>query len=608
VNVNDGVARGQRRAARRVGTAARALALLAWVACAVAGCAVAGCGAPDAQRAPGRQAPPTVVRPEPADLLFLRGFVRTLDPRQPEAEALAVRGGRIAIVGSSAEAAAWAGPGTRVIDLHGRPLYPGFADSHLHLSGYARTLLDVDLTGTASEAECVARVAAAAAGRPDGRWILGRGWDQNDWEDTAFPTHAALSAALPRHPAALRRVDGHAVLANAAALAAAGIDATTRDPEGGRILRDAAGAPTGVLVDNAMVLLDRVIPDVPPAELASAVRRAVAELHAHGITSVHDAGVPWSDVEVYAALAREGRFLLRAHVMLDGTRPDAWVEGRGLPTADLTGQGLIAVRALKLYADGALGSRGAALLADYSDDPGNRGLLLTPPQDLEALCVRALGAGWQVATHAIGDRGNRVALDAYAAAFAAVPPERRGRLADGAPVPEPRFRIEHVQVLAPEDVPRFAELGVIASMQCQHQTSDMPWAEARLGPVRVRGAYAWRSLFDAGARLAGGSDCPVERPDPIAAFHAAVTRSNEAGEPFGGWYPEQCLTRPEALAMLTAWPAYAAFDEGRLGQLRPGLLADLVVLSDDLLTVPEGALMELEVDLTVVDGEVVHER
>jgi len=551
----------------------------------------------------GACAGPATAPPEPADLLLRHGVVRTMDPRLPVAEALAARDGVIVYVGDDRGAEAFRGPRTRVLELDGRTACPGFTDSHLHLSGLARTLAQVDLSGTTSEAQVVARTVAAAAGRPPGAWIVGRGWDQNDWADSAFPVHGPLSEALPGHPVALRRVDGHALLVNAAALAAAGIDAATPDPPGGRLLRDGHGAPTGVLVDNAMELVDRLLPELEPAALAEAVRRAIVELHRHGITAVHDAGVPWRDVQVYAELARRGQFGLRAHVMLDGTLEDSWRSDRGLPTSDLTGQGLIAVRAMKFYADGALGSRGAALLADYSDDPGNRGLLLTDEDRLAAACERALREGWQVCTHAIGDRGNRLVLDAYARALAAVPVAERAPFA-----PDPRFRVEHAQVLAPADLPRFAALGVIASVQCQHQTSDMAWAAARLGPERVRLAYAWRALLDAGARLTGGSDCPVERPDPLAALHAAVTRTDEQGEPFGGWHPEQAMTRGEALASVTAWPAYAAFDEHRLGSLEPGKRADIVVLSEDPLTAPEDRLARLRVEFTIFDGGVVFEN
>jgi len=595
----------------RAGLARAGLAL---AACAVAAGALAGCGStPSGGGPPGSSATadsraagvpgPQGAGVVPPELVFVHGVVRTLRPGEGPRQALAVSGNRIALVGSDRDVLALAGASTRVIDLRGRPLYPGFSDGHMHLSGYGRALQAVDLVGTASLDEVVARVKERAAREPPGTWILGRGWDQNDWARKEFPTHEALSRAVPGHPVVLTRIDGHALLCNAAALAAAGLDGETTAPDGGRVLRAPDGSPTGVLVDNAMELVQRVVPAETTAQLLDGVRLAIAELHRRGITSVHDAGVPLSTVQAYAELARGDAFTLRAHVMLSGDEPCLHWNVGGLPTRDLTGQGLIAVRAIKMYADGALGSRGAALLEDYADDPGNRGLLLTPPEQIESMAELALRKGWQLCVHAIGDRGNRLVLDAMEQALAAVPPGARPPDAQ-----DPRFRIEHCQVLAPPDITRFARLGVIPSMQCQHQTSDMPWAEARLGPERVRGAYAWRSLLDTGVIVCGGSDCPVEQPDPIAAFHAAVTRCDERGQPPGGWQAEQAMTREEALAMLTAWPAFAAFDEARLGTLQEGKLADLVVLSEDLLTAPAERLPQVAVDLTVFDGRLVYER
>lgn len=535
----------------------------------------------------------------PADLLFVGGPVRTLEADQPLASALAVVGDRIAWVGDAAQAGRWRGPDTRVIELDGRCLLPGFTDAHLHLEGYADLLAEVDLVGTASYEDVVARVVARAAGAVPGAWIVGFGWDQNDWDDSAFPVHDPLSAALPDHPVVLRRIDGHALLANAAALAAAGVDGTTPVPDGGRMLRDPDGAPTGVLIDNAMALVLDAVPDKSEATRRARLPAAIAALHAHGITSVHDAGVPASTVALYAALDREGRFPLRVHVMLSAGEPALRADPAltGWPTPDLLGDGRIAVRAIKAYADGALGSRGAALLADYADDTGNRGLLLTTPEALAELARFAVDGGWQLCTHAIGTRANRLVLDTYEETLSAVD--------DG---PARRFRVEHAQVLAPADIPRFAALGVLPSMQAQHCTSDMPWAGRRLGPVRERGAYAWRALLDTGVILPGGSDCPVEEPDPIAAFHAAVTRQDAHARPEGGWHPEQCMTREEALAHLTRWPAYAAFREDDLGSLAPGKRADLVVLSGDPLGVPDDALLGLSVELTVFDGLVVFSR
>lgn len=508
--------------------------------------------------------------------------------------AVAIRDGRLAWVGDEDGAGAWIGAGTRVIDLGGRVVLPGFADGHAHLLGIGAMLETVDLTGTASFAEVVARALAGLDGLPPGAWLRGRGWDQNDWAVADFPTHHELSRAVPERPAVLARVDGHALLANAAAMRAAGVDAATPDPPGGRILRDASGAPTGVFIDAAEALILRAAPPPDAATLRRRALLAIDELHRHGITALHDAGVSQRDLDVYLGLAAEGRFALRLHAMLDGADEsllERWF-ARG-PAPDLDGRGRIAVRAVKLYADGALGSRGAALLDDYTDEPGNRGLLLTAPERLRAVTERALRTGFQVAVHAIGDRGNRLALDAYEAALAAVP------------ATDPRLRIEHVQVLAPEDMPRFAALGVIPAMQTQHQTSDMPWAEARLGAARTRGAYAWRALLDTGVPLCGGSDAPVERLDPLASFRAAVARFDARGNPPGGWHPEQCMTRAEALAQLTSWPAHAAFREADLGAIAVGMRADLVILSGDLLTAPVERLDSIQVEITIFDGQIV---
>lgn len=536
------------------------------------------------------------LRGQQADLVFRGGPVHTAEPGMATASALAVTGDTIAWVGSTEAAAGWIGPETLVVELNGRPLLPGFADSHMHLEGHGAALVQVDLVGTRSYAMVVAAVVARARLEPKGTWITGRGWDQNDWDLRDFPHHDALSAAVPDHPVLIRRIGGHAVLANQLAMDLASVGVDSAAPPGGRIRRDALGRPTGVFIDNAMGLLSRAVPGATRAQRSAQVETAIADLHANGITSVHDAGVSASTVAVYAELARAGRFDLRNHVMIAAGEPllNAPSSQTGWPTADLTGQGLIAVRAIKLSADGALGSRGAALLEDYSDEPG-LGLITIPDGRTLELAHFAVEHGWQLCTHAIGDRANRMVLDAYSLALSAVDADA-----------DLRFRIEHAQVLHPDDIPRFAELGVLPSMQAQHQTSDMPWAQDRLGPLRVRGAYAWRDLLDTGVIIPGGSDCPVERPDPLAAFSAAVTRSDSSGHPPGGWYGEQAMDRDEALAHLTLWPAQAAFDEHRLGSLIAGKLADLVVLSGDPMSVPSHELASLRVELTVFDGRIVY--
>lgn len=534
---------------------------------------------------------------EPADLVLHSGVVHTLEASRPRAQAVAARDGAIVFVGSTAEARLLIGPKTRVVDLGGRPLYPGFIDAHGHLANFARTLLQVDLVGSRSYGDVIDRVRAEAAALPPGTWIEGRGWDQNDWPEKAFPNHRALSAAVSEHPVVLTRVDGHALLVNAAAMRAAGVGRDARFPgEGGRILLDADGEPTGVFVDSAMSLVRRHVPPTSQADLRRGVQRAIAELHEHGVTAIHDAGVGTETIRLYEEMAADGEFDLRNYVMVRG---DPGTLGEWLPPGpveDLGGHGRITVRSIKLSADGALGSRGAALLEDYDDEPGNRGLEVTSGAYVQEVAVRALGSGFQLCVHAIGDRANRFVLDAFEAALEAQP-----RV-------DHRFRVEHAQILSPRDVPRFAELGVIPSMQAQHQTSDMDWALERVGAERAKGAYAWRWLLDTGVIVAGGSDFPVEVPDPIAAYHAAVARQDSADRPEGGWYPEQRMSRGEALAHLTVWPAFAGFAEDRLGSIRPGKRADLVVLSRDLVSCPFEEIEGVRVDLTIFDGRVVYEH
>jgi len=533
-------------------------------------------------------------RTAPADLVVTNARIYTVDETRPVVEALAVRGGRVVFAGSRRGAMTLAGAATRVMDLGGRTVIPGMTDAHAHLLGLGAALRTVDLTGASSYDEVIARVAARAREAPAGSWILGRGWDQNRWPDTRFPTHDALSAAVPDRPVWLERVDGHAGLANARAMRAAGVTAATRDPEGGRVERDGAGAPTGVFVDNAQGLVDRAVPEATREELRASVLAAVKEANRWGLVAIHDAGATRRTIEVYEELARAGRFDLRDYVMVadDSASLDHYF--RLGPRSALHG-GRLWVRAVKLYADGALGSRGAALLAPYSDDPNNTGLLVSAPEHIRRRTERALRAGFQVNTHAIGDRGNRVVLDAYERALAAVPRA------------DPRLRVEHAQVVSPEDIPRFAALGVIPSMQASHQTSDMGWAERRVGAERIKGAYAWRSLLRTGVVIPNGSDFPVEQVNPLIGFHSAVTRQDPQNQPPGGWYPEQRMTRDEALRAMTIWPAYAAFMEKDAGSLSPGKYADFVVLDQDIMEVPAERIMATRVLATYLGGKAVYE-
>lgn len=533
--------------------------------------------------------------PPPADLILVNTKIYTVDDSHPFAQAMAVRGGRVAFVGSTREALLLRGPSSQVIDLAGRTVIPGMVDAHAHLFGLGEFLRNIDLTDTRSFDAIVSRVAARVKDVPSGRWVLGRGWDQNKWGDTRFPTHDALSRVSPNNPVVLTRIDGHAVLANAAAMKAAGVTAATPDPAGGRIERTAAGEPTGVFVDNAMSLIQRIVPPLSHDDMRSATLAAIAEANRWGLVGLHDPGEPREVLDVFEELAKEGKFNLRVYAMISDDSAAIEHYFRRGPQSELYDDHLW-IRSIKLYADGALGSRGAALLDPYADDPKNAGLLRSTPEHMRDVAIRALQHGFQVATHAIGDRGNRVALDAYQAALERVP------------TVDHRFRIEHVQVLDHADVPRFAQLGVIPSMQSVHQTSDMYWAATRLGPARILGAYAWRSLLQTGVILPNGSDLPVERVNPLYSFHAAVSRQDEHDWPPGGWYPEQRMTREEALKSMTVWPAYAGFQEHVMGSLTPGKLADFDVLDRDIMVVPASEILGTQVLATYIGGRAVYER
>jgi predicted amidohydrolase YtcJ len=552
--------------------------------------ALLGIGAAGAARASAqRQAP------APADLILVNTKIYTVDDSHPYVDAMAVRGGRVAFVGSTREALLLRGPSTQVLDLAGRTVIPGMVDAHAHLFDLGTFLRDIDLTDTRSFDAIVTRVAGRVKDLPTGRWVIGRGWDQNKWGDTRFPTHDALSRVTPNNPVILGRIDGHAILANAAAMKAAGVTAATRDPAGGRIEHTATGEPTGVFVDNARSLVERVVPPLSHDEIRSATLAAIAESNRWGLVGLHDPGEPERVLDVFEELAKDGRFNLRVYGMIsdDSAAIEHYFQ-RG-PQSGLYDNHLW-IRTIKLYADGALGSRGAALLDPYADDPKNVGLLRSTPEHLRDVSVRALQHGFQVATHAIGDRGNRVALDAYQAALEKVP------------TVDHRFRIEHVQILDHADVPRFAQLGVIPSMQAVHQTSDMYWVATRVGPSHVLGAYAWRSLLQTGVIIPNGSDFPVERVSPLYSFHAAVSRQDEHDWPPGGWYPEQRMTRDEALKSMTIWPAYAAFQEQLMGSLTPGKLADFDVLDRDIMVVPASEILGTQVLATYIGGRVVYER
>jgi hypothetical protein len=535
---------------------------------------------------------------EAADLVLRGASVYTMDAKKPRAEAIAVLGNRIAAVGTAADVQARIGPRTRVLDLAGHAVVPGLKESHAHFLGIGFARLNVDLVGTRSYEEVVARVAKALAGAKPGEWVVGRGWHEGKWTDTrsltvrGFPTHEALSAISKANPVYLTRADGHAGLANARAMDLMGVGRETKAPEGGEIIRDAEGRPTGVFVDRAMRLV-RV-----PAPSADQTRRAldlaIEECLAKGITAFDDAGAGMDALALYREYASAGRLPVRLYAMLAGEETLRRFER---PEIGL-GNGFLTIRSVKLYADGALGSRGAALLEPYADDPGNVGLLTTPPERLLEATRYALAHGFQVATHAIGDRGNRIVLDVYEKALGERPE-----------IKDARLRIEHAQILDGQDIPRFARLGVIAAMQGIHATSDRPWAGARLGEARVaEGAYVWQKLLKGGARVVNGTDAPVEDLDPIRSFYASVTRQDEAGRPPGGFDPDERMTREQALRSYTLDGAYATFTEKDLGSIEVGKFADLTVLSRDVMSVPAGQILDAQVTHTIVDGKLRYER
>ncbi len=524
--------------------------------------------------------------------VLINARIHTLDGARPAAEALAWNGdGRIIAIGRRAEVVARA-PGFPVHDAQGATVVPGLIDAHAHLMGLGFALMEADLVGTRNKGEIIERLRAFAASLPAGAWLLGRGWDQNDWPEREFPTAADLDAAFPTRPVWLERVDGHAGWANSAAMRLVRRDlGGDWQPAGGRILRD-AGRATGVFVDTATDLVGSLVPPPDDAARAEALRRALAATASVGLTGVHDMGTSLDDLRLYQRFADQGALTLRVVAYADG-------EGAALDELCRSGAyrhpgGHLRMPGVKFYADGALGSRGAALLAPYADDPRNRGILVTAPDALVKGITKARHCGLQVATHAIGDRGNRIVLEDYAFALGA---QARS---------DHRWRIEHAQVVELSDIPIFAELGVIASMQPTHATSDMPWAEARIGSQRLAGAYAWQRFLRAHVRIALGSDFPVESPDPRLGLYAAETRQDLNGGPPGGWMPRQRLTAIEALRGFTSDAAWAGFMEHEVGRLAPGMRADFVVLGGDPLSIAPAKLPTIKVISTWVDGSRVY--
>lgn len=544
---------------------------------------------------------------EPADLVLTNGKVVTVDAVRPEAEAVAIIGDRIVAVGSAREIRAYVGGNTEVIDLGGRLAIPGFIEGHGHFMGIGQAKMILDLTTARSWDEIVEMVAEAAKTAEPGEWIFGRGWHQEKWESVpepnvdGVPLHDALSAVSPNNPVYLTHASGHASFANARALELAGIGARTRDPAGGTIVRDATGRATGLLRETAQAIVSRAIerdqakrsPEEAEAQARRAVELAGQELHAKGVTSFHDAGVSFRTIDFFKQLADEGALPVRLYAMVRGETNEAMAER--LPDYRMIGAGneFLTVRSIKRQIDGALGAHGAWLLAPYSDLPASAGLTLEPPADIERTAEIAIEYGFQVNTHAIGDRANREVLDIYERVFAANPDKS-----------DLRWRIEHAQHVDPADVPRFKELGVIASMQAIHGTSDWPWVPTRLGLERAeKTSYLWRDFLDAGVVVTNGTDAPVEDVNPLASFYASVARKTADGTVFT---PGQKMTREEALRSYTLDNAYAAFEEEIKGSITPGKLADIVVLSKDIMTIPEDEIPTARVVYTILGGKVVY--
>jgi predicted amidohydrolase YtcJ len=542
---------------------------------------------------------------ETADLILINGKIVTVEDRFPTASWIALRGDRIAALGSDPKGyARHAGDGTEIIDLGGALAVPGLIESHGHFMGLGESKVELDLTTARSWEDIVAMVAEAAKSAKPGEWIQGRGWHQDKWDRVpdpsvqGLPVHDALSRVTPENPVFLTHASGHSALANAKAMAVSGITGATKDPAGGKIIRDARGNPIGAFLEEAMGLL-RVQAGRPGPEEAAARARRLVELAskeclAHGVTTFHDAGVGFSTVDLYKKMAEEGALPVRLYDMLSASSKALAARGASVRMIGAVDNRLT-VRTIKRLIDGALGSHGAWLLEPYADLPGSTGLNTESIEEMKTTAAWAIENGFQVATHAIGDRANRETLDIYEEAFKAHPDKT-----------DLRWRIEHAQHLDPADIPRFAGLGVIPAMQAIHCTSDAPWVFKRLGEKRAaEGAYVWRKLMDAGSKIPIGTDVPVEPIDPMANFFAAVTRRLKDGSTF---FPGQKMTREEALRAYTINGAYAAFETGLKGSLAPGKLADITVLSRDILTCPEDDIPGTQVLYTVIGGKVLYHR
>jgi len=543
---------------------------------------------------------PAPQRVEPADIVFKNGNIYTANDKAPRAEAIAVKADRIVFAGSNAEAQHYVGKNTRVVDLKGNTVLPGFTDSHQHLTGVGEREMTLNLEGTTSLADFLAKVKARVDQAKPGEWVTGRGWIETHWQPPVFPTRWDLDKVAPNNPVILGRADGHGAVANSAALKLAGVDKNTPNPFGGEISKDTqSGEPNGMLLDAAQGLVRRKVPPTTRADNERAVVLGVKRDIELGWTQIQDAGGTYTDVDIFKKLYEAGTIKLRIYKAVYGPGPNATRLLNEGPTIGAYGNRFTS-RTIKVVSDGALGSRGAALLAPYSDAADTSGFLTVKAEELRPMLRDALRKGIQVETHAIGDRANRFVLDEYEAAFKDVAASERK-------VAEPRWRVEHAQIVNPADIPRFAKLGVIPSMQPSHAIGDLFFAPSRLGMDRLAGAYAWESFIKSGVVVPGGSDAPVERGEPMIEFYAAVARKDQKGFSGEGWHPEEAVSREDALKMFTIWPAYAAFEEKLRGTIEAGKLADLTILSADIMKIPELEILKTRCVMTVINGEIVYE-
>jgi predicted amidohydrolase YtcJ len=566
-----------------------------WVVSSWLGAAI-GC-APSSSLPPGSRC--VDQGPVHADVVLKNGNVYTNRDGSPRAEAIAIKDGRIVKVGTNIEIVPYEQVAKRVIDLKGRTVVPGLVDAHVHLSGIGQREAMLNLEGIASLEEFLATVRTEVGKKKSGEWVKGRGWIETFWKPPVFPTRADLDKVAPDNPVLLTRADGHASVVNSAALRLAGIDKSTPNPFGGEISKDPSGEVNGMLIDHAQELMSKHIPRETLADLERYLVLGVEREQSLGWTEVQIAGNTFTEVEALRKLYQEGRIKIRIYDAVQGPGEDA---ARLLQQGPSVGEfgGRFTVRAIKIHYDGALGSRGAALLEPYADAGETSGFLTQKDEVLAPLFADALRRGIQVETHAIGDRANRSILDLYERALKAVPAAERK-------IAEPRFRVEHAQIVDPADVTRFTKLGVIPSMQPSHAIGDLHFAGRRLGQARLDHAYSWRRFLASGSIIAAGSDAPVERGEPLIEFYAAVARKDLKGFQGEGWHPEQAMTRAEALKALTLWPAMAAFEEKERGLIEAGKIADLTVLSADIMLVPVEEIPKAKCMATIVGGEVVYQ-